>query len=796
MGVVLIATVLLAAPMMVGTVHPATTVALAGLTVLTLWWLVASRVALPRSELGAVLAVVLLWTALTFSPLPAGLVGVLSPVALPRWDSPLVQIAPSLSYSPGATALEVIKIAGAAAALAAAGALWQRRGCRRPLLVSLVASGVVVAVVSAAQTAMGVERILGVYAPMASSSATFRTPFVNVNHAAQYFELTGLVALGAAARSRRGWRSGFGAASAVLLGAALATGSAGAWIVVPAGVALVALLNLGRHRKWVRWIVPSLAGAGVVVTLILGAGSSDVGKALYTPKLAHVPAVVQLIGDHPLSGVGRGAFRDAFTGYATPGAFLRYTHAESEPLHLVAELGAPVAALLLAAVIATWGFALVRWRRDPAAAGALAGTFAVGLHSLVEFGLEFGGLGLPFVVACGALIRPSRAEPTRAIPQRASVGIAVGLTAALAFAPAAIRHGSWTCELRAIEGANDGVELDEVAQRALRWYPNSADVALITGHGHLVHGRPSEALRFLNRAMVLDPRNPAPHLQAAHALEALGARQQSATEAGIALQLQPDLGQTVHRRLARLVGGPDEALLCLGYDVTLAARYALFLSREFPASARGRDLALRVYDLDPDQPTAARVLAAWEWSAGQRDEALSRLSAARSVRPCDVELVKYESALRRGDGNAAQALAVTREGMDCTGPHVELFFQEVQSLIAMQRHSDAHLSIRNMRDVAFGPHSLALVAAAEGDLAVAEGHPLRAKSHYQESLRLHPERVHVRLELGKVYRELGREREALEQFERVRDESDGFEYLDEWIEQLRAGGSADPDGAR
>jgi len=776
---------LLAAPLMVGTVHPPTTVVLAGVALVALWWLLGSGVALPRSEFGACLAIVLLWTALTISPLPAGVVGILSPVALPRWDSPLVQVPPSLSYSPGSTAIEVIKLAGAAATLAVAGALWLRRGCRRPLLLALVGSGVAVALVSAVQTVVEAERILGVYEPLWATTAGFRTPFVNVNHAAQYFELTGLVSLGVAAHSRARERAGFGVASAVLLAAALATGSAGAWFVVPGGVAMVVGLSLGRRRSWVRWIVPALCAVAVAVALLAGAGSPDEGKPLHIPKLAHVPAVIQLVGDHPISGVGRGAFRDAFTGYATPGAFLRYTHAESEPLHLVAELGAPAAGLLLAAVVATWGFALARWRRDPGVAGALAGTFAVGLHSLVEFGLEFGGVGLPFVVACGALIRPSRAEPSRRISPRASVAIAAGLTATLAFAPVAIGHGSWACELRAIEGAQNDGDLDAAVRRALRWYPCSADVALVAGHGHLVRDRPSEALRYLNRAMVLDPRNPGPHLQAAYALEALGARQQAATEAGVALQLQPDLGPTVFRRLARLVDGPDEVLLCLGYHLDLAAEYAHYLAVEHPSSGRGRALAQRVDDLDPDHPTAARVLAADAWSSGRRVEALARLARSRAAHPCHVELVKYESNLRRGDGDAAQALMVTREGLDCAGPRVDLLYQEVLALIALEQHAEAHLSIRRMREVAYGHHALALVAAAEGDLAVAEGYYLRAKSHYLESLRLRPDRVHVRLELGKVYREIGREREALDQFERVREESDAFPFLDVWILEMQ-----------
>lgn len=784
-GVVLAAVALVAAPTMVGSVHPSTSVVLSSLCVIALWGLMVSRVALPRAALVAALVAALLWMALTLVPVPAGWLGLLSPAALARWDSPLLTTGPSLSCAPGATALEVVKMAGAVAVLGVAGALGQRPRGRRAILLALAGSGLVVAVVSVLQTLLGVDRVLGLYEPVAGAVGGFRTPFVNPNHAAQYFELTGLVALGGAARSRGEWRAGLVAVGVLLLGAALGTGSGAAMIVVPVGVAMVTGLALARRRRWIRWVVPALTGVGGAAALVAGVAFEEPGKWLHSSKLAHVPEVVQLIGDEPLIGVGRGGFRDAFAAYSPSGGFVRYTHAESEPLHLLAELGVPIAALLMMVVIGTWVYGLARWRRDPAAAGALAGTFAVGVHSTVEFGLEFGGVGLPFVVALGALLRPSRAEPPRWLSRPGSFGVAAAATAALALAPVALLHGSWTLELRAIEGAGDA-DLDEVVRRALRWSPCSPDVANIAGYGHLVRDRPSDALPLLNRAMTLDPRNPAPHLQAAHALESMGARGQAAIEVGAALRLDPGLGPTAFGRLARLVEGPDHAVRCLGNDLDLAAAFAVYLDREHPGGADGRALALRVVESDSTQPAACRVVAAGEWSAGRHAEALARLAGARTVHPCDVELVKYEASLRRGAGDAETALEATRAGLDCKGPDVELFYQEVMCLIALERYGEAHQSTRRMRDAATGHSAKALAAAADGRLAVAEGHLLRAKGHYVESLRNRPDRVQVRLELGKVYRELGRDREALKQFERVREETGAYPFLDDWILELRA----------
>ncbi len=767
-GIALLSVLLLAAPMMVGTVHPATTVALAGLSVVALWVVVLARIALPRSVLGACWLGVALWSVLTLVPLPAGFV-----------DSP------SLSCSPGPTALGVVKMVGATAVLAVAGTLWSRTRGQRAMLLAVVGTGSVVAAVSGVQTLLGAERVLGLYTPSAGTVGGFQTPFVNPNHAAQYFELIGFVAIGAAARSSRGWRVGLGASGAVLLGAALATGSGGVWFVVPAGLALILGMDLARRRRWIRWFVPALTGVAVVAGLMAGAGSQDPGRLLHSSKLAHVPAVLQMIADHPLCGVGRGGFRDAFAAYSTPGDFVRYTHAESEPLHLLAELGVPVATLLMVATLVTWWVALARWRRNPAVAGALAGTFAVGLHSLVEFGLEFGGVGLPFAVVLAALLRPTRAEPSPQISRRATLGVAVALTAALALGPLAVRHGSWARELRAVEGAASGAVLDDVVRRAVRWHPCSADVAYIAGHALLADGRPAEALRFLERASQLDPHYAAPHLAAAQALENLGERERAAAEVGAALQAQPELGRAAFEPLHRLVHGSDEAIAILGGDLDLAAAFALYLEREHPGGG-GLELAARIAETDPEQPTAARVLAAQDWAAGHRAAALARLAAARSAHPCDVDLVKYEASLLRSADDATLALEVTREGLDCAGADVELHYQEVMSLIALQRYGEAQLSLRHMRDAAVGRSALALTATAQGRLAAAEGRWQRAEGHYLESLRHRPDRVHVRLELGKVYRELGRESEALEQFERVREESSAYPFLDDWIRELRA----------
>jgi tetratricopeptide (TPR) repeat protein len=195
---------------------------------------------------------------------------------------------------------------------------------------------------------------------------------------------------------------------------------------------------------------------------------------------------------------------------------------------------------------------------------------------------------------------------------------------------------------------------------------------------------------------------------------------------------------------------------------------------------------MRIAARDPENPAAARLLASMEWSSGRQGEALARLREASEAHPCDVKLVKYDAALRRSAGDVQGALDVVDGCLECNGPLVELLYQQAASYIELGDYPSTHGAVRGMRAVATNPSSLALVAATEGDLAAAQGHWLRAKGHYLESLRLRPDRVHVRLALGKVYRELDRDRDALEQFERVRQQTSAYPFLDDWIRDLEA----------
>ena len=800
MPAVLLLIAITAAPLMVGSVHPSTATVLAVLISLALWshQLTRERSTLSIPLLGWWLLALLGWMALSLVPLPGAVLGFVSPQAGELWAfAPLAEVTrPSLSCSPGGTSLEIVELCAVVCAFLLSCELTQYHRERTLMYWGVVGTAVLVAIISALQSVAGTETILGLYRPVSGSLATFRTPFVNPNHAAMYFELAGFAAVGGAVAWTGRARGAAVACGLILLGSALATGSGGARIIVVAGLAFVGALVLARRgRRWVAWAVPALAVAGLVVAITAGnLQKRDAphelldSLGLTTSKLDYMPGALQMIGDHALAGVGRGGFGAVYPAYQPVGRFVRYTHSESGVLQLVAELGLPLATVTVVLIGLLWAIALLRWRGDPSVAGALAAVFAVSLHSIFEFGLEFGGLAIPFAATAGLLasaVMSGQLAPVR-LSRRGSLALSAALATCLLAAPVALLHGSWTAERRNLQMAEQAGTLGEMIGPALRWHPCSPDVSFAIGSALAESSEPGHALQFLNRCMVLDPRNPLPHLLASDVLAGMGQAGQAALEANLALDLDPHLQPRVFRSMARLLTTSEEVLRYLGTDPDRVAAYAQFLLETYPGRAEARKLGLQVAEAAPDSPAAARLLAGVEWADGRRDVALQRLATASEAHPGDVALAKYHAALLRAAGEGEAALDVLDAADRLAGPHVELLYQRALTEIELEQHPGAHATVRQMRRVVAPTqfNGLALVAAVEGRLAVAEGNPRRARAHYLESLRLRPDRVGVRLELGRTYQELGEDDEALKQYRRIRRETDAYPFLDDWIEEL------------
>lgn len=104
-------------------------------------------------------------------------------------------------------------------------------------------------------------------------------------------------------------------------------------------------------------------------------------------------ATSKMIKDHPIFGVGFGAFQYAFPRYDQSSGLLRVEQAHNDYLQLIAETGVVGAVLMLVFVVLLFGRGMAALQtRDlvqrAISLGALAGCFGIAVHSFVEFNLQ------------------------------------------------------------------------------------------------------------------------------------------------------------------------------------------------------------------------------------------------------------------------------------------------------------------------------------------------------------------------------------------------------------------------
>ncbi len=319
------------------------------------------------------------------------------------------------------------------------------RGRVLRLLWTVVATGTGLAVLGLASRAAG--RALAPWFPPDFPVTRLTSTFVNPNHQALYFAITALLAAalllrpraGAEARSRPGAhrtpRSPGRLTRIVLLVGAIAvmtvalvlTFSRGGVIGLVAGLAVALAASLrGRRATVVLGVVGGVCAVALVVLQVVGNGAllnrfGTLGREPFAEYRWTVwERTVRMLGEAPLTGVGLGAFQDAFPMYRPPGIesdkFI--DHAHNDYLELGAETGFPGLIAAGWAVSGLLGFVARRFalRHDPLVRGIVAGGLgalaAVLVHSALDFGLHMPANAL-LTVAVAALVSNVVALRTR-----------------------------------------------------------------------------------------------------------------------------------------------------------------------------------------------------------------------------------------------------------------------------------------------------------------------------------------------------------------------------------------------
>jgi len=350
-------------------------------------------------------------------PLPAGLLAAIAPHNFTVWAhalDPLGEPAPSwmpISLDPGATWLEVVKGMGYAGVVIASQVIATRRGAT--FGVGLVfATGVTAGGFTLGHALAGLDKVFGIYTPHASFAAWHIGPLLNPNHLAGYLNLAAMCGLGLLLMNKPPiprWLTGLGVATTI--GVAVSSASRGAIALLPVGILLIVLLLQFRGRRHGEMAPSGMLRGLSVVAGVVGFGLAVLGMTTTQweellqkdlSKLSMISWAKPLVIDHPLFGIGRGAFETVYPAYRVDTGHVLFTHPENILAQWAAEWGAPVA--IASMLFFAWLTRPSRMgaTRSAVAAGAWAGLAVLVLHNWVDFSLELPSVAISAMVLVGA----------------------------------------------------------------------------------------------------------------------------------------------------------------------------------------------------------------------------------------------------------------------------------------------------------------------------------------------------------------------------------------------------------
>jgi O-antigen ligase/Tfp pilus assembly protein PilF len=547
-----LAALVVAAPLALGGVHPATQIVLSAAALALAATAVVARgrhgVRVVPFVAPAVIAVG--WTALQLLPLPARLVALVSPGAHElRAETGAGGWMP-LTLDVPATVLELVKGFAALALLALAASVARRRHRARPMVWALAAVGALEALLVLGHPLVGAHKIYGVYQPESVAARGFFGSFVNGNHAASVLSLGALTSLGLAAAAHGGRRFACALMAALSTVALLFTASRAGTLGLGVGGLLFCIILLSRRWGWFRGLVATMV-VGLVAasaTLWLADGlrlrlaPSSVEQLWVNQKTRGWADGLQLARAYAWTGVGRGAFEAPVAAFRSDDEAVRLVYPENLLVQSAAEWGMPMTVLLVGLALGAAAHVLRGARRlDGGVLGAATGVVAVVVHELADFGLEMPGVAFPTVIALGVVIGRAGGRATapgarRASPQQAGALLgawAVALALAVWAAPRTLR-----AESRRLDAALHAPTptAAETLSLAIARHPADDHLELVAASDDLRTGDAPSAMRHLNRALRLHPANWQGHRLAARLLAAAGRRSQAALEYRLALE--------------------------------------------------------------------------------------------------------------------------------------------------------------------------------------------------------------------------------------------------------------------
>jgi len=724
-----------------------------------------------------------------------------------------------LSLDPPGSLASAARALGAAGVLLAAGTLSRQAGFRRRLLVAIGSLGLLEVLVGVLQGPLGLVD-LGPFFDHPYGEG-LRTTLRNPNHAAALLNLATFCWMAWTLDPDPPGRRPLGALFTILTG----MGSLATWSRA-GGAVLVTLLLLfplalalrkGRGPGPVapgRLTVLRLLALALLSLLLLAAFQQALTLANQGSLLPERPEtkalawgrVLAMIQDHPLAGVGRGAFGTAFEAYNDVAPGHLFDFAENGPLQLLADLGVlPGVALVIGAL---WLLGMLAGT-GLATSSLLAvwfGLLAVVLQNLADFSLELPGVALPFAALAGLLAGRSPAgagAPTRAARPVGTgrVALPVVLTGLFALPPvlAARVADEQPAAARqrlalALSPGTGAPDFPALLRREAVLHPADPEIPRYAARKALQEGRLDDALAMEEAALLLAPWHPGARWDRIRLLRAAG-RLEEALQDLRTLWLEEPLErarildtllswQVPPALLARTFENPPELLQDLQEGMKRRGmREALV------------DLLRTLRDKAPEDPGRWDALGREAVEAGLLDEAEN----------CGWWLISREP--RSGAGwyllgrvawhrdRTLEALTLFRQASEDPEEPGDAGLFEGRCLLALRRYDDLSRHLERLRPrLARDPLRLARWHLLQASLAERLGAPLRVLESLNQALRSYPGLAEARMRKARLLQQMDRIEEARREAEEARRLEPGNPMAEELWRSLGCADSPPPRG--
>ncbi len=752
------------------------------------------------------------WHPLLLVPLAVVAIGLVQLVPLPPWGLSLLSprqadlrtfaLVPlgldgwrPIAVDPPSTSRGVSRALGLGMLFFVALQLGRLNGVRRRLFSVLAVAGVLTSLCGFVHLLAGLDSLFGVV--HFYGVVPFLTPFGNTNHLAAWLLLTSTLSLGLAMQSPSRDASIGWAVAALLSGVAvffsLSRGGIGSFLLTWGLVAFAVLARRGGgFRAVFPWAVIGttvlLAGTLAFDQLVERAETLSSVEKWGETKLDLWPSFLEGIAPYWPMGMGLGGFELGFARSQSSDFTVTFTHPESWWLQWAADFGVPFALACL--VLAAWAAARL-WRvvaGSPLERAAFLALVGVLLHDLVDFALELNAVSAAAAIVAGLLCSAEPPTSRRAVRWKgasfALLPVSVGVIA-LAFG----LPGYDTAERSLAASISSGQSFPVVRALAVRlinrhpadWvlYANVAQAA--------AQQEPRETLAWVNRVLVLRPRDASSHVSAANALLRLGRPEQALGELKLAWGAGDERSLPLGLSVARKLGLWERVLLDRPGHLTAA--YAVLRGRGQPEDAKALlDAAALLPPSDAVGEEAAALLVQHEAELGSPQEALRLLDALPAETSQHLPLVLARVQALEKLGRPADAI-VELERLALRRPSdVSVGFMLVDRLLSLGRVAAAREVLERIRPFAVSPSLRSALFQKDAALWVKVDRLPRAVDALQTASRIEPSNAQLHYLLADVFERMGSIHSALDEVRRGRllDSPEGARAKDAWAERLEA----------